>query len=96
MKFVKPNQSVKKNTFYMNYISGGRAIYAYYVTDEEFDEYEHDKKHFRAKPLYNCVEMVAVEETYTVDPNEQDESLKGDYLYELTEEEGLLIGDLFS
>ena len=96
MRFVKPTEDLKVNTFYMNYIGGDKGIYAYYLTDEEFNDHNcGDEVHYKVKPLYNCKEIVALSPTYHPDPNEQDITLTGDYMYELTEQEGLLIGDLF-
>ena len=97
MKFVKGSEDLKVNTFYMNYMAGDSSIYAFYLTDEEFKDHNcGDEVHYKVKPLYNCKEIVAVSLTYEEDPNEEDETLVGDFMYELTEQEGLLIGDLFN
>jgi len=81
----------------MNYISGAKSIYAFYLTDELFEDHNcGDEAHYKIKPLYNCKEVVAVSPSYRPDPQEKDGSLVGDNMYALTEEEGLLIGDLFN
>ena len=96
MRFKPDAEDLKLNTFYMNYIKGSSNVYAFYLTDELFENHNcGDVDHYAIKPVYNCAEVVAVSPTYHPDPNEEDKTLMGDYVYELTEEEGLLIGDLF-
>jgi len=95
MKFIGKNDLVVNN-FYMNYISGGRQLYAFYLTDEVFTDHAYeDDIHYKIKPLYNCDEVVAISPIHD-DSDEADASLQGENIYQLTEEEGLLIGDMFS
>ena len=89
MKFIKATQGIEVNKFYMNYIKSESSVIAYYVTDELFDGHETDEPHYTIKPLYNCKELVAMELQYIP------EDVNADFLFELSESEGLLIGDMF-
>jgi hypothetical protein len=90
MKFIEASQGMEVNKFYMNYIQEESSIIAYYVTDELFTGHETDEPHYVIKPLYNCKELVAMELQYAP------EDVNADFLFELTEDEGLLIGDMFT